>query len=319
MTHLKKSLNILFALVTALLLTACEDEVKDILIPYPEDITFNELELGRFSFSIPSDPLRAGDDNAGYIVANVSKNADGSFGGFALSNKNYRSYPWTLSPDFAPETPLTVEQRQEAIDSTIFSVYTTRPNHTENFLVGHAVDDEAYITLEQPSVVEHVLVANTTYNYLLNAYGSVYSGTLNPTTQAYLITGTKVRNPNIPSTAVTDYGRWYLPGPDGKDHIRLAGSSILSGNPGYVKLIITGYNGNTPVGVVDFWLAVQPGADPENPAWNFIRSDWFKVDLTSLGTVDKLLFTIESSYNDASGQQLTPPYFALDGIRIRKN
>lgn len=312
-----KSIYIGSIIAAATCLVSCEKETKEPLMPYPHDITFNELELGRFSFEIPASPIRSGSDEAGFITANVQALGGTSFNGFALSNKNYRSYPWTLSPDFAPGS-LTPPQRQAAIDSARFSVYTSRPNRTENYLVGHAVNDQAFITLDQPAVVEHVLVANTTYTYLLNVYGSAYSGTLDAATQRYLLTGTAVRNPNIPSTAVADYGRWWLPGPDDTELIRLEGHRILTGNPTYVKLLIAGYQGNTETGVVEFFMATRPGGDPARPTASFTRADWYSVDLTSLGTVDKLVFRMDGSYKDGSGHLLSPPYFCLDGIRLRK-
>lgn len=311
------SLYIFSFIASALLLGSCEKETKDALVPFPEDITFNELELGRFSFEIPSSSIRSGSSAAGFITANVQHIGGTSFNGFALSNKNFRSYPWTLSPDFAPGA-LSPAQKQAAIDSTRFSVYTSRPNMTQNYLVAHAVDDQAFITLEQPTVVEHVLVANTTYTYLLTTHGSVLSGTMDQATQRFLLTGTKVPNPNIPSPAVADYGRWWLPGPDDAELIRLDGHSALSGNPGYVKLLILGFQGGAQTGQVEFFLAVRTGGDPSRPTASFTRADWYSVDLTELGKVDKLLFRIEGSYTDASGNLLTPPYFCLDGIRLRK-
>src|SRR5690606_39036209 len=157
-----------------------------------------------------------------------------------------------------------------------------------------------------------------TYVYLLSVYGSAYSGTLDPVTQRYSMTGNRIRNPNIPSPAVADYGRWYLPGPGDVELIRLDGHSVLSGDPGYIKLLISGYQGSTQTGEVEFFLAARPGGDPDRPTASFTRADWYRVDLTSLGTVDKLIFRMDGSYKDGSGNLLTPPYFCLDGIRLRK-
>ncbi len=328
---------------------SCTKEKKDVLIPYPNDINFNELQLGRFSYQIPNAPFEANGQQSGKIQVNVVNYPGGGYGGFALSNMNWRSYPWSLSPDFGPGG-LSQSAIQKAVDSCIFSVYTTKPNKTENYLVGHAVGDDAFITLGQPGTVESVLVANTTYNYLLTSYGSVYSGSLNSATQAYSITGSKVRNIQIPNPSTTYYGRWYLPGPEGTDLIRLAGTEILEKRSkghaaadqarangkseaeatadsttaaagthhGYVKLVIEGYRNNTSTGKVDFLLAVQPQVDPANPGWSFVMGDWNPVNLTSLGQVDRLVFRMESSYKDNTGKMLTPAYFCLDGIRIKK-
>jgi len=346
--------NILYKLpaiaLCSLLFFSCKKQHKDVLVPYPEDITFEEQTLDRFSFKIPDAPFKAGDNQSGFVTVNVKKNPDGSFSGFALSNKNWRSYPWNLSPDFVEQSSLTQQQIKASIDSTIFSVYTTRPNHTLNYLVGCVKDDDASITLDKPSVVEHILVANTTYNYLLETYGSVFSGTLNSATQEYSLSGTKVRNVQNPNTSTAMYGRFTLPGPGGTNLIRLAGVEILAKraagktaadaarsagktpsqvaadstaaanalSQGYVKLTVDGVKGGTVAGSVDYYLAIRPKVDPANPTLNYIAPDWFKVDLTSLGTVEKLVFHLSSSYQDINGNMLVPPYFCLDGIRLKK-
>ncbi len=331
-------------------LLACTKEKKGIDIALANDITFEELQTGGdFSFRIPDAPFKAGDAKSGVITVNVKKNGDGTFSGFAVSNKNWRSYPWNLSPDFAPPN-ITPRQVQDGIDSCIFSVYTSRPNHTGNFLVASVKGDDAAITLEKAAVVEHILVANTTYNYLLETYGSVYSGTLNQATQAYMLNGTKVKNIQIANPSTDRYGRFTLPGPQGTSLISLAGQEVLAkraagaaaanaarlagkteaaaaadsvtaaGNTaqGFVKLTVQGFNGNKPAGIVDFWLAIRPKVDPLLPDYNVILPDWFKVDLSTLGVVDKLIFRLSSSDNDTGGNMRTPPYFCLDGMRIRQ-
>ncbi|MGN7784699.1 DUF4465 domain-containing protein [Niabella sp. 22666] len=316
--------NNLFAFGLLLsLFSACSDK-KEVLIPLPEDITFNELPLDRFSYKTYDAPFKAGTASTGTITVNAGKNADGSFKGFALSNKNWRSYPWNLSPDFAPPG-LSDAQKKASVDSCIFSVFTNYPNKTENFLVADTRNGEAYITLDQPAVVEHILVANTTYNHLLETYGSNYSGTLNTATQEYSLTGTKIRNIKIASTSTDLYGRWYLPGPDNKNLIRLEGIERLAQatqgaqvRKGFVKLIVTGSKTGTTTGKVEFWLAVRPGIDPAKAAWNVILGDWYTVDLKGLGQVDRLQFDIDSDYKDTNGKVLVPPYFCLDGIRIQQ-
>lgn len=222
---MKKVLSLLLATCFTLIIS-CKEE-RDILIPYPEDITFEDQALTDFTFKIPNAPFKSGNDQTGTATFNVKNNGDGTFSGFAISNKNWRSYPWNLSPDFAP-VGLTAEKIKQSIDSCIFSVYTTTPNQTNNFLVASVKDEDAAITVDKPSIIEHVLVANTTYNYLLETYGSVYSGTLNATTQQYTITGTKVKNIQIPNPSTERYGRFTLPGPGNTNLIRLAGDEILT-------------------------------------------------------------------------------------------
>lgn len=333
----------------SILFISCDKARTELLIPYPNDITFEDQELDRFSFKIPNAPFKSGDAASGVITANVINNGDGTFSGFAVSNKNWRSYPWNLSPDFAPAT-LSPEQLKMSLDSCIFSVYTSRPNYTKNFLVGRVDNGDAFIRLDKPSVVEHVLVANTTYNFLLANYGSTYSDAIDVNTQLYLLTGAKVRNIQNPNSSTAMYGRFTLPGPDGTNLIRLAGDEILAKraagksaadaarlagksnaviqadstaaakalSKGYVKLTISGYVGETITGNVDFYLAIRPNVDPLNPTLNYILPDWNKVDLSTLGVVDKIAFDLSSSYMDANGKMLIPPYFCLDGIRLKK-
>lgn len=346
---MKKVYIALLMLTGILFFNSCEDN-REILIPYPNDITFEDHTLGRFAYIIPDAPFKSGDAASGIVTVNVVKNSDGSFSGFALSNKNARHYPWPLSPDFAPAVPLTQAEIRAHVDTCIFSVYTAAPNKTLNFLVGCVKNDEAYISLDKPSVVEHVLVANTTYNYLLKSYGSQYSGTLDSETQEYSMTGAKVRNIAIANTSVAMYGRFFLPGEDGVNRIRLAGFEVLekrkagseaaeaarlagktnaeaaadslaaakATHKGYVKLTVTGFRGTNQTGTVDFWMACRPDIDPANPEYSFVLGDWFRVDLATLGTVDKLLFNLSSDYVDDDGNNMTPPYFCLDGIRLRK-
>lgn len=82
------------------------------------------------------------------------------------------------------------------MDSNIYSVYTRFPNANEIYAVACVKDDDAYFTLEKPAVVEHILVANTTYAYLAMVYGDQYGTPEAP-----------VANPNIPGVPTKkEYG-----------------------------------------------------------------------------------------------------------------
>jgi len=49
-----------------------------------------------------------------------------------------------------------------------------------------------------------------------------------------------------------------------------------------------------------------------------VINDWYKVDLSSLGVVSKVVFHVASSdVEEGTGRMRTPPYFCLDGIRIK--
>ncbi|MCK0130814.1 DUF4465 domain-containing protein [Flavobacteriaceae bacterium F08102] len=364
MKIIQKYIGITTAIISLIGFTACEDNL-DLKIPYPKDINFNELTLDRFSYEIPSAPFTVGDNKTGTITVNVTGSGI-NYSGFALSNKNFRSYPWNLSPQFAPPG-ITEEQKQQSIDSTAFSVYTRYVNRTGNYLVGKTTGDNAYFTLEKPSTIEHVLVANTTYNYLLANYGSIYSKSFDSETQSYLIDGAPVQNPNIPNKSTDYYGTFSLPAPGNVNAIRLSGVQVLARNEvgipageaageaalaaalaenpnlhpywqdrayndayneaydavageihkGYVKLTIEGFLNGTSTGTVEVYLSVIKGVDPDNPDHAFTLNDWRKVDLTSLGNVDKVLFNMSSDYVDDQGEMIYPQTFCLDGIRFQ--
>ncbi|GAL65087.1 DUF4465 domain-containing protein [Algibacter lectus] len=390
MKFIQKYISITAAVIGLTMLSSCADQYLAEL-PYPEDITFNEVSLDRFSYEIPDAPYEIGDNSSGIITVNVAKSGDGSYSGFALSNRNFRSYPWELTRDFGPVGGATPAQTQEAINSTAFSVFTNDINRTENYLVGNTNNDNAYFTLSKPGIVEHVLVANTTYTALLAKYGSIYSDDLDSETQMYKLDGDVKANPNIPST---DRETVYtLPGIDGTlNTVRLAGHQILSkrlageaageatGNRaageaagdaagivagdaaratyiidfpastteeqqaaydtaydaaydaafalafgdaydaaydlaydavtiGDITLTIEGFLNGSSTGTMDVYLSLLEGVDTENPDYVFTLDDWKRVDLTSLGQVDKVLFKMSSSYVDNQGTMVYPPTF----------
>ena len=270
---MKKLIYILFAGVI-MLFTACEDDY-DKLVKEPNDITLNELQLAKFTHVIPDGGFKSGG-----ITFNTKKNSDGTFSGFAYSRRSNRSFTWSGT--------------DAALDSNRFSVYTPRPNQTEVYAVACVKDDDVYFTLDKATVVEHILVANTTYAYFAMNYGKD--------------TGpTPIANPNVPSAPK---GIWQTYAPGVERALNLDGD--------YFKLIIKGFLGDSHTGTVEFYLCCRKGADPANPTFNFLRSDWIKADLQSLGVVDKVVFNVECSYRDNNQQSLIPAWFCLDGIRLQK-
>lgn len=354
----------IFIILATSLLFSCTDELKEKEMDFPNDLTFNEEEgntivkVPSFGFVVPQTSYTLPAYRYGKITFNVKSNSDGTHTGFALSNKNYRSYPWCTSKPLGG-TPSTAKVK-EAVDSSIFSVYSgTYPNQLKNFAVVRVSGDDAFFTTDKPYIIEHVLVANTTYDYMLFSYGSRYSSKLNSTTQTYdeFSSGTtlaKVRNPNIPDASTSKYGVWYLPDiygfGGGQDYIRLAGQQIIAkvaagkaaalaaraaGKSetdakadstaaytakvtGYFKITAKGYLNGALKGSIDYYLAVNEGVAPAPYAtWNTIQGGWAKWDLSSLGLVNKVVFYLDSSDKDANGKMRTPPYFCLDGIRIK--
>jgi len=81
--------------------------------------------------------------------------------------------------------------------------------------------------------------------------------------------------------------------------------------PDWFKLTITGIDaGGRPTGEVEFYLA---DFRFENNACDYILDSWAFVDLTSLGEVETLCFTLSSSDTGDFGMN-NPAYFCLDTI-----
>lgn len=272
-----KKIFIVLTILTVFVLFSCETEFSN-PIPIPNDITLNELDesLGVFNHTIPS-----GGFQSDVATFNTVTNSDGSYSGFAYSNRNYRSYTWTTS--------------QTALDSMIYSVYTKYVNQTKTYAVACVKNDDAFITFDKAYVVEHILVANTTYSYLAVYYGDPYGTDASPK-----------QNPNIVATAK---GVW---------HLNTDGARKLSDVGDYLKIIVKGYNNNNLQGELEFYLQSNQ-VDPDFPDKSYTINDWYRWDLYELGEVDKLVFSLESSdVDDITGEMKTPPYFCLDGIRLRR-
>lgn len=276
-----RKLSFIFVLILGL--TACSDD-NDTFVPVPNDVTLNELSLGRFTHVIPDGGFTSKAALGNAVTFNTKKNNDGTYAGFAYSNRNNRSFTWTAT--------------QEALDSNIYSVYTRYPNANSVYAVGRVEGDDAWFTLESPAIVEHILVANTTYNYLALVYGDQYGTADKP-----------VANPNIPDGA-NKKGVWYSNVPGGV-------KKMVDEDKDYYKLIAIGYNQDTETGRVEFYLCTRKG-DPNHPDWSLVINDWYKMDLSSLGVVSKVVFHLASSdVEEGTGRMRTPPYFCLDGIRIK--
>mgnify|MGYP000068155587 FL=1 len=71
-----------------------------------------------------------------------------------------------------------------------------------------------------------------------------------------------------------------------------------------VKGVITGYNGETKTGEVKFVMADQ--------ASGTVQSGWETLDLSSLGTVTSMTFTVETE------DTMCPYYFAIDNLAYGK-
>lgn len=273
-----KKYSIYLAAALLMSASACSDDL-DVVIPEPDTITFNEVAMpSRFTHVI---------SDGGFSVSGVNFNTVKSgtqlAAGFCMSNRSMRSFVW--------------KDDEVSLDSIRYSVWTTRPNTTGNYLVCHVSGEDAYFTLDKPSVIDYTLVANTTWNFLGMNYGEVYTAT----------DGGPVANPNVPNTNIKNIWHTYMPG-----------GAKKFGDNDYLTLTAKGYRGGTQTGTASIDLACMKGHNAANPAWNYIAAIWYRFDLAALGEVDKVVFTMDSSDKDDAGQMRTPAWFCLDGLQIRK-
>ena len=78
---------------------------------------------------------------------------------------------------------------------------------------------------------------------------------------------------------------------------------------GIFKIVATGYVGDEVTGSAEFFLA--------KGEYNFV-TDWTKWDLSKLGAVDKVVFSLVASEDQYGTYGLnTPAYFAIDDISVR--
>ncbi len=87
-----------------------------------------------------------------------------------------------------------------------------------------------------------------------------------------------------------------------------------SGNdPDWFKLTIKGYLDNTLKGVVEFYLADYRFTNNDS---DYIVKQWTTIDISSLGVINKLAFSLSSSDTGTYGMN-TPAYFCFDNIRYQ--
>ena len=81
-------------------------------------------------------------------------------------------------------------------------------------------------------------------------------------------------------------------------------------DPDWLKLTVTGYGDGSYQESIEFYLADYRF---ENPADDYIVETWQWVDLTPLGKVSELSFSLSSTDNGAWGMN-TPAYFCMDNL-----
>lgn len=85
---------------------------------------------------------------------------------------------------------------------------------------------------------------------------------------------------------------------------------ITGNDPDWFKLTIIGMNDDSITGTIDFYLADYRFSDNNQ---DYIVKDWQNIDLTFLGTINKLSFLLSSSDTGIFGMN-TPAYFCFDNI-----
>ncbi len=279
-----KKINLSIVVFFVTLFVACDDDLE-LNVPYANNITLNELELDRFSHVVP----KGGFSTQG-INFNTIKGVNGQLkAGFCYSNRAKRSFPW--------------KGDEMSVDSMRYSVYNVNPNNTGTYAVAKVEGDEAYFTLDRPSVIDYILVANTTWTYFAMLYGDKYCKKDKETGKD--IPG---ENPGIPSKPK---GIWYTYVPGGVRKFSYKQKD-------YMHLTAKGFNGGKITGEVTFDLACA-GANAEHLEWNYIIYQWGRMDLVSLGLVDKVIFYLDSSDKNEKGEMRTPAWFCIDGIQLKNN
>jgi hypothetical protein len=86
-------------------------------------------------------------------------------------------------------------------------------------------------------------------------------------------------------------------------------------DPDWFKLTVNGYYNGNETGTAEFYLADYRFADNDS---DYIVKDWRWFDLTSLGTVDSVTFSLSSSDTGEYGMN-TPAYFCMDNLTLSEN
>lgn len=98
---------------------------------------------------------------------------------------------------------------------------------------------------------------------------------------------------------------------NGDDYCKKFGGTAGT-DPDWFKLTVSGYNqNNVKVSSQDIYLA---DFRPVDSSKDYILTKWTTFDLTSLGKVNKLIFTLSSSDTGLYGIN-TPSYFCFDNVK----
>ncbi len=123
---------------------------------------------------------------------------------------------------------------------------------------------------------------------------------------AFICPANSYGNFSIKSIALTNSTYTYLDMKNGSGFSK----KFVAGD--WYKIIITGYLNNTKKTPIEYYLS-----DFRNGK-TFLSKTWEKVDLSSLGMVDKVTFTFDSSDKGQWGMN-TPAYACIDNIEFTQS
>lgn len=161
-------------------------------------------------------------------------------------------------------------------------------------------------TTSQPDIFSAYAARSTSGKFML------YSQPLSPyAASVYLENG---QNRVFGSISVANSTLTYLVMRHGTESgIRRFGGTS-NNEPDWFRLTIEGFtDGGVYTGKVEYYLADFRSA---NNRLRTMLANWATIDLTSLGEINRLSFTLDSSIKNDEGQMLTPPFFCIDNIKI---
>ena len=190
-----------------------------------------------------------------------------------------------------------------ASDDASFNQYSEPGSfYWEGFTYSNMTDTTTAGYLNQASPIPGSGVSGST-NFGVGYMG--FMGTL----PAIRFTGTPSGIP-IAGAYVTNTTAAYLAMRDGDAYAKKFGGTS-GADPDWFKLSVVGIDStDATTGLVELYLADFRFADASD---DYILDEWTWVDLSSLGTVVGLRFTLSSTDNGAYGIN-TPAYFAIDDI-----
>lgn len=202
----------------------------------------------------------------------------------------------------------------ELKDESDFSRETTFVNGSYSFYQGTMPDYDTWwgIGYANSTVADY----NSLSDQFRNCVGGGYDGSENyaiayymeymgPGYEPSVTVLNKAEGDIIPGMYVTNAAYTYTSMQNGDSYAKKFGYGD------WLKLTATGYDGDGKKTLsTDFYLA---DLRSENAADRYIVSDWQYMDLSVLGTVKKVVFTMSSSDNSTYGMN-TPSYFAFDNF-----